>query len=165
MTIGSSKEIRKQSDGIIYYEANLSKTGENWTENIRRSRKTIENRKRNFERNKRRSGTNIEIKQGQQRGKRKYVFQQVFESIIKIIREQWLEGNTDRRRPFQGQKRIAKITEASDVQYVESIWNKQPKEHIPSSRHVWCKCVYIVWSRWEKIDTSLNRESLDISTN
>ena len=41
------------------------------------------------------------------------VFQRVFESITKIIRELWLECNTDCHRPLQGQKRIAKITEAT----------------------------------------------------
>ena len=41
------------------------------------------------------------------------VFHRVFESIIKIIRELWLERNIDCHRPLQGQKRIAKITEVT----------------------------------------------------
>ena len=43
------------------------------------------------------------------------VFQRVFESIMKIIRELCLERNTDRHRPLQGQKRIAKLTEATQT--------------------------------------------------
>ena len=34
---------------------------------------------------------------------------------MKINRELWLERNTDRHRPLQGQKRIAKITEATQT--------------------------------------------------
>ena len=41
------------------------------------------------------------------------VFQRVFAGIIRIIRELWLERNTDRHQPLQGQKRIARITEAT----------------------------------------------------
>ena len=41
------------------------------------------------------------------------VFQRVFTGIIRIIRELWLERNTDRHQPLQGQKRIARITEAT----------------------------------------------------
>ena len=41
------------------------------------------------------------------------VFQRVFAGIIRIIRELWLERNTDRHQPLQGQKRMAKITEAT----------------------------------------------------
>ena len=41
------------------------------------------------------------------------IFQRVFEGIILIIRELWLEHNTDRHRPLQGQKRIAIITEVT----------------------------------------------------
>ena len=41
------------------------------------------------------------------------VFQRVFAGIIRIIRELWLERNTDRHQPLQGQKRLAKITEAT----------------------------------------------------
>jgi len=41
------------------------------------------------------------------------VFQKVFESITKIILELWLKRNTDRHLPLQGQKRMAKITEAT----------------------------------------------------
>jgi len=33
--------------------------------------------------------------------------------IIRIIRELWLERNMDRHQPLQGQKRIARITEAA----------------------------------------------------
>ena len=36
------------------------------------------------------------------------VFQRVFEGIIFIIRELWLERNTDRHWSLQGQQRIAK---------------------------------------------------------
>jgi len=43
------------------------------------------------------------------------VFQRVFESIMKTVRELWLERNTDRHRPLQGQKRIAKLTEATQT--------------------------------------------------
>ena len=41
------------------------------------------------------------------------VFQRVFAGIIRIIRELWLERNMDRHQPLQGQKRLAKITEAT----------------------------------------------------
>ena len=41
------------------------------------------------------------------------VFQRVFEGIIRIIRKLWLERNTDRHQPLQGQQRIAKITEVT----------------------------------------------------
>ena len=41
------------------------------------------------------------------------VFQRVFAGIIRIIRELWLERNTDRHQPLQGQKPLAKITEAT----------------------------------------------------
>ena len=41
------------------------------------------------------------------------VFQRMFKSITKIIRELWLEQHTDRHRPLQGQKRMAKITDAT----------------------------------------------------
>ena len=43
------------------------------------------------------------------------VFQRVFESIMKIIRELWLERNTDQHQPLQGQKRIAKLIEATQT--------------------------------------------------
>jgi len=42
-----------------------------------------------------------------------YVFQRVFEGITRIIQELWLERNTDRHQPLQGQNRIARITEAT----------------------------------------------------
>ena len=41
------------------------------------------------------------------------VFQWVFQGIVRVVREMWLERNTDRHNPLQGQKRIAKITEAT----------------------------------------------------
>ena len=41
------------------------------------------------------------------------VFQRVFQGIVRVVREMWLERNTDRYNPLQGQKRIAKITEAT----------------------------------------------------
>ena len=41
------------------------------------------------------------------------IFQRVFAGIIRIIRELWLERNTDRHQPLQGQKRIARIIEAT----------------------------------------------------
>ena len=41
------------------------------------------------------------------------VFQRVLARIIRIIRELWLERNTDRHQPLQGQKRIARIIEAT----------------------------------------------------
>ena len=50
-------------------------------------------------------------------------FQRVFEGIIQIIRELWLERNTDRHRPLQGQKRIAKIMEA--IQTVTDLYSLQ----------------------------------------
>ena len=43
------------------------------------------------------------------------VFQRVFQGIVRVIREMWLERNTDRHNPLQGQKRIAKITEATQT--------------------------------------------------
>ena len=43
------------------------------------------------------------------------IFQRVFEGIIRIIKELWLERNTDRHRPLQGRKRIAEITEATQI--------------------------------------------------
>ena len=43
------------------------------------------------------------------------VFQRVFGSITKIIRELWLEQNNDRYRPLQGQKRMTKIMEATQT--------------------------------------------------
>ena len=43
------------------------------------------------------------------------VFQRVFEGIIRIIRELWLEHNTDCHQPLQGQKRIVRITEATQT--------------------------------------------------
>ena len=43
------------------------------------------------------------------------VFRRVFKSIIWIIRELWLEHNMDRHRPLQLQKRMAKITEATQT--------------------------------------------------
>ena len=52
------------------------------------------------------------------------VFQSMFESIIQIIRELWLEHNTDRHQPLQGQKRIAKIKEATwTVTDLYSFWS------------------------------------------
>jgi len=41
------------------------------------------------------------------------VFQRALAGIIKIIRELWLERNTERHQPLQGQKRITRITEAT----------------------------------------------------
>ena len=41
------------------------------------------------------------------------VFQRVFQGKVRVIQEMWLEPNTDRHNPLQGQKRIAKITEAT----------------------------------------------------
>ena len=41
------------------------------------------------------------------------VFQQVFQGIVRVVREMWLERNTDRHQPLQGQRCIAKITEAT----------------------------------------------------
>ena len=43
------------------------------------------------------------------------VFQRVsqFQGIVWVVREMWLERNKDRHQPLQGQKRIAKITEAT----------------------------------------------------
>ena len=41
------------------------------------------------------------------------VFQLVFQGIVRVVREMWLERNTDRHQPLQGQRRIAKITEAT----------------------------------------------------
>ena len=43
------------------------------------------------------------------------VFQQVFEGITQVIRELWLERNTDRHQPLQGQKQIARITETTQT--------------------------------------------------
>ena len=43
------------------------------------------------------------------------VFRRVFENITKIIRGLWLERNMDHHRPLQGQKRITKITEATQT--------------------------------------------------
>ena len=37
----------------------------------------------------------------------------MFKDIIRIIKELWLERNKDRHRPLQGQKRVARITEAT----------------------------------------------------
>jgi len=41
------------------------------------------------------------------------VFQRVLVGIIRNIQELWLERNTDRRQPLQGQKRLARIIEAT----------------------------------------------------
>ena len=41
------------------------------------------------------------------------VFQRVFQEIVLIIRELWLERNTDRHQPIKGQQRTARITEAT----------------------------------------------------
>ena len=41
------------------------------------------------------------------------VFQRVFQGIVRVVREMWLERNTDMHNLLQGQKRIAKITEAT----------------------------------------------------
>ena len=41
------------------------------------------------------------------------VLKRVFQGIVRVIREMWLERNTDRHNPLQGQKRIAKITETT----------------------------------------------------
>ena len=41
------------------------------------------------------------------------VFQKVFKSITKITQELWLERSIDRHRSIQGQKCMAKITEAT----------------------------------------------------
>jgi len=41
------------------------------------------------------------------------VFQRIFQAIVVIIRELWLERNTDRHQPIKGQQRIARITEAT----------------------------------------------------
>ena len=43
------------------------------------------------------------------------VFQRVFEGIIQIIWEPWLKRNTDHHQPLQGQKQIARITEATQT--------------------------------------------------
>ena len=48
--------------------------------------------------------------------KKKYkadVFQRVFLEIVGVIRELWLERNTDRHQPIQGQQQIARLTEAT----------------------------------------------------
>ena len=39
----------------------------------------------------------------------------MFEGITRIIRELWLERNANRHQPLQGQKRIARITKASQT--------------------------------------------------
>ena len=41
------------------------------------------------------------------------VFQRIFQEIVVIIRELWLERNTDRHQPIKVQQRIARITEAT----------------------------------------------------
>ena len=41
------------------------------------------------------------------------VFQRVFQAITVIIRELWLERNTDRHQPIKGAQRMARITEAT----------------------------------------------------
>ena len=43
------------------------------------------------------------------------VFQRMLAGIIRIILELWLERNTDCHQPLQGQKRIAKIIEATQT--------------------------------------------------
>ena len=59
------------------------------------------------------------------------VFQRVLAGIIRIIRELWLERNTDRHQPLQGQKRIARITEATrtvtDIYSLQSMIMPQHK--------------------------------------
>ena len=58
------------------------------------------------------------------------VFQRVFGSITKIIREVWLERNTDRHWPLQGQKRMAKIAEATQtVTELYSLWSIIMQQH------------------------------------
>ena len=48
----------------------------------------------------------------------------MFEGIIQIIRELWLECNSDRHRSLQGQQRIAKIIEATQTATdLHSIWS------------------------------------------
>ena len=47
-----------------------------------------------------------------------------FQGIVRIIREMWLERNTDRHQPLQGQKRIARITEATRT--VTELYSLQP---------------------------------------
>ena len=41
------------------------------------------------------------------------VFQRVFQAITVIIKELWVERNTDRHQPIKGQQRLAGITEAT----------------------------------------------------
>ena len=43
------------------------------------------------------------------------VFQRVFESITTILQNVWLENNTDQHNLIQGQKQMAKITEAAQT--------------------------------------------------
>ena len=52
------------------------------------------------------------------------VFQRVFQEIVLIIRELWLERNTDRHQPIKGQQRIARITEATRT--VTELYSLQP---------------------------------------
>ena len=52
------------------------------------------------------------------------VFQRVFQEIVLIIRELWLERNTDRHQPIKGQQQIARITEATRT--VTELYSLQP---------------------------------------
>ena len=53
------------------------------------------------------------VKKIEKKKRKADVFQRVLAGIIRIIRKLWLERNTDRHQPLQGQKRIARITEAT----------------------------------------------------
>ena len=98
------------------------------------------------------------------------VFQRVFEGIIRIIRELWLERNTDRHRSLQGQQYIAKITEATqtvtDLYFLRSLIMPQLKSRyfvIPSEEILEQSALRILaWAtRWKMgIYQSIRRAKL-----
>ena len=133
MTTSSSKKIKKQSGGATYCKANnLPKNEENQIALTLRRWRPFANKKISIRRNKR---STIEILWCWQIWKRKRkrslknkhkadVFQRVCQSTTKTIQELWHEQNTNKYRPFQGKKRMAKITEATQtITELYSLWS------------------------------------------
>jgi len=81
----------------------------------RKQRREAEEQQRNPYWDPTRSMKKRQMEKPEKQVRKTDVFQRVFAGIIRIIRELWLERNMDRHQPLQGQKRLAKITEATQT--------------------------------------------------
>ena len=77
-----------------------------------RQRREAEEQQRNSYWDPTRQTKKRKVEKPEKKVRKADAFQRVFVGIIRIIRELWLERNTDRHQPQQGQKRMANITEA-----------------------------------------------------